>query len=215
MPETEQPTLVVGSQLSEHKVTPGICPLEPSLSFVAHNPPGATQSESIAQNFLHADFTPPVLTHKPPPAHSAPVHSLPIGTLPAATHTRVPSGEPSMMHISPPGQPHCGGTSLHGVSMHTPLLEADDAEDADDADELVDAPPAPPADELAPPAPPMPEDELDEDELGPVQPSSPPSPPLPEPNGLVPTAHAATAKMPSAVTVISTSQRAFIVLPHP
>jgi hypothetical protein len=211
VPATEQPLFVVGSQFSVHKVTPGIWPLEPSLRLIRHKPPGAVQSVSAAQYFMHVEIVPPVLTHKLPGTHSLPMHDAPSETVPLGTHNRVPATVPSIVHISPPAQPHCGFTSLQGVSMHGPLLDADEADDAEEAE--FDAPPIPFEDEPAPPAPPTPEDDFDDEELGPVQPESPPSPPPPEPNG-VPFAHAATAKMPSDVSAISTSHRFFIVLPR-
>lgn len=126
---------------------------------------------------------------------------------------------PSIVHISPPPHPHCGATSLQGLSLHTPLLElADEAEDDDAADEDDDAaaPPIPFEDE--PPAPPVPppllDDELDVDVELPVQLSSPPAPPVPPLNELPPVAQAATAMSPIDVATISTSQRIFIVLPR-
>ncbi|HMY14800.1 MAG TPA: hypothetical protein PKA58_00660 [Polyangium sp.] len=124
---------------------------------------------------------------------------------------------PSMVHISPPEHPHCGATSLQGLSLHTPLLElADEAEDDDAAveDDDAAAPPIPFEDE--PPAPPVPLPllEVDVDVEPPVQSSSPPAPPVPPVNEVPPVAQAATAMSPIDVATISTSHRIFIVLPR-
>ena len=61
---------ISGSQFSEHNVTPGTCPLEPSLSLVAHKPPGAVQVVSVAQNSIHIATFVAVLTHIEPGAQS-------------------------------------------------------------------------------------------------------------------------------------------------
>jgi len=136
---------------------------------------------------------------------------LPICTVPAVPHLRAPA--PSIVHASPAAHPHCGASSLHGISWHPLELDAEDADDADDADDAEDVEDIDPP---APPAPPFPEDELEaelDDELELFQPS-PPSPPLPVPTCELPTAQAARAKIPSDVTATSKSHRAFIVLPR-
>ncbi len=76
LPLTGQPVFIVGSQLSEHNVTPGICPLEPSFNMMVHKPPGPVHVESAVQNSMQVEMVDEIFTHKPPAAQSLLVMQL-------------------------------------------------------------------------------------------------------------------------------------------
>jgi hypothetical protein len=153
----------------------------PSLIVSAQIPAVAAQSASELQKSTHEPAEPP--RQMRPGAHCPPPHGWPAPSVPAIWHVRVVDPA-TKVQASPAGQPHCGATSLHGVSEHVPpeLLEDEDVVLVEELElaallELEAAAPVPAPPVLAPV----------EDVIGPAP---VPAPPAPGSNGAEPIAQA-------------------------
>lgn len=120
-PATMQLVVLVGSQLREHMVTPGITMLLPSRSWIRHLPPSPLQSLLVSQKFEQEPWVAPRQMFPGEQSSPGPQAWL-RGSVPAVTQTRVPVL--STVHMSVVEQPHCGESSLQGLSSHgVPLLD--------------------------------------------------------------------------------------------
>lgn len=138
MPATGHPVLVIGLQFSLHMATPAIEPPIPSFSVRTQSPPGAVHSASESQYFAQVLTVFEVWMQIAPAAQSmAPVQTAPTAATPAVAHTRPLAGF-LIVHAFPAGQPHCGSTSLQGISEQGPAPPAPELDELELAPEELD-----------------------------------------------------------------------------
>jgi hypothetical protein len=116
---TLQPELVIGLHAVLQSATPGIVlPLPSPRPRAQMVPP--EQSPSTSQKVPHESPVGVIWRQMSPGWQPVVEHSWPSVPVPAMTQLRAPVA--SIVHSSPPGQPHSGATSSHGEPVQPPVV---------------------------------------------------------------------------------------------